>query len=154
MRLLFDAEANNLLEEATNVWCIVAKDLDNGKMYYFTPNDLDLGLIFLSQAKVLVGHNIIGYDLPLFEKLHNFKYDGAIVDTLIWSRLFNPDRVNPRGYNGRAPHSVEAWGTLFGHKKPEHEDWSKYSKEMLFRCEQDVLITEKIYHHLLKEKEE
>ncbi|MGJ8839522.1 hypothetical protein AB9H28_24425, partial [Salmonella enterica subsp. enterica serovar Kentucky] len=38
------------------------------------------------------------------------------------------------------PHSIEAWGYRLGRGKPEHEDWSQFSPEMLHRCSEDVEI--------------
>jgi len=152
MRLVFDMESNNLLDNVEHCWCIVAKDIDTDKMYYFKPEDIQHGLLFLQSSDTLIGHNIIKFDLPVFKKLHNFEYTGELIDTLVVSRLLNPDRPKPEGYIGKAPHSVEAWGVRFGHKKPEHEDWSKFTEEMLYRCEQDVLITEKIFYALEEEK--
>ena len=151
MRLVFDMEADNLLYRVTRMWCIVAKDIDTGEIYRWTPDALEAGLSFLSKAEVLIGHNIIGYDLPVFQKLHNFTYFGELFDTLVVSRLQYPDRPRPANYVGKAVHSVEAWGMRFGLPKPPHEDWSQFSEEMLHRCEQDVLITERIYKYLLEE---
>ena len=70
MRLLFDIEANGLLQDATKVWCLVIHDLDTGKVSAYDPFTLDAGLQHLGEADVLVGHNIIDYDLRLFEELH------------------------------------------------------------------------------------
>ena len=155
MRLVFDAEADNLLEDASRVWCIVAKDIDvkdEEAIYYFQPNEIEAGLEFLSEAEELIGHHIIGYDLPLFEKLYDFKYGGNITDTLIISRLQYPDRPLPKGYVGKATHSVEAWGHRLGFHKPEHDDWSQYSPEMLHRCKEDAVGTEMILNALIEER--
>lgn len=152
MRLLFDCETDGLLEQVTRMWCVVAKDIDTGLMYYFRPDDLVIALEFLSRAEVLIGHNIIKYDLPVFRKLHTFEYAGELIDTLVVSRLQYPDRPNPKNYVGNAPHSVEAWGHRLGFHKPEHDDWSRFSPEMLHRCKEDVLGTEKIYRYLLEER--
>ena len=153
MRLVFDCETDGLLEEVTRMWCIVSKDIDTGLMYYFRPDDMCLALEFLSRADVLIGHNIIKYDIAVFKKLHTFNFTGELIDTLVVSRLQWPDRPNPKGYVGKASHSVEAYGVRFGQKKPEHEDWSQFSPKMLHRCKEDVLITEKIYNYLLEERE-
>ena len=84
----------------------------------------------------------LGYDLPLTK----------IVDTLVLSQLLLPELKVPEGWVGKPkPHSVEAWGMRFRKHKPEHEDWSRFSPEMLFRCEQDVLIQEMILDYLEKE---
>lgn len=48
-------------------------------------------------------------------------------------------------------HSVEAWGVRFGIKKPEHEDWSQYSEEMLHRCTEDVKIQTQLYLKCISE---
>src|SRR5690606_31604826 len=53
--------------------------------------------------------------------------------------------------NKKAPHSVEAWGYRVGRGKPEHNEWGKFSEEMLHRCSEDVEIQELIYKALLKE---
>lgn len=152
MRLVADIEANNLLPIVTTVWCIVAKDIDTGEVFKYKPNEIEEGIDKIYGADTLIMHNGIGYDLPLLKKLHNRVYTGDIVDTLVMSRLLYPDRPLPKGYVGRSPHSVEAWGYRVGRGKPEHNDWSRYSSAMLYRCEQDVEITEMIFYELEKEK--
>ena len=42
---------------------------------------------------------------------------------------------------------------MFGVPKPKHEDWSKFSPEMLHRCREDVKINVLVYEALLKELE-
>lgn len=153
MRLVFDMESDNLLEKVTRMWCMVAKDVDTGLMYYFRPDDLALGLELLGRADTLIGHNIIGYDLPVFKKLHGFEFDGELVDTLVVSRLQYPDRPKPKNYVGKAPHSIEAWGHRLGRGKPEHNDWSRFTPEMLHRCKEDVEITHLVYEYLLRERD-
>ena len=155
MRLVADMESDGLLDQVTQSWCIVAKDIDekyDEAIYYFQPDQIEAGLEFLSEAETLIMHNGIGYDLPVFKKLYDFEYTGELIDTLVVSRLQYPDRPKPEGYTGKATHSVEAWGYRFGHMKPSHEDWSRYTPEMLHRCKEDVLITEKILYALEKER--
>lgn len=95
-------------------------------------------------------HNGVEYDIPLLKKVLGYEYKGKIVDTLIMSRLQRPHRAMPFGCTA-GPHSVEAWGLRFGIPKPEHEDWSQFSPEMLHRCEQDVEIQWRILVSLLEE---
>ena len=85
--IVFDIETDDL--DASRVWCIVAKEVD-GEVYKFGPNEIEDALNFLLQADALIGHNIIGFDLPVLKKLHNFNYTGKIIDTLVMSRLYNP----------------------------------------------------------------
>jgi DNA polymerase-1 len=147
-----DLEANGLLPEATVVWCGVFKNIKTNEVTRFEPTQIRQMLRFMDTIDVLIMHNGLGYDWPLLKKLHNYEYTGKKVDTLIMSRLQSPNRPRPWGLKGKAgPHSVEAWGYRFGRAKPEHEDWSQYSPEMLHRCSEDVEIQHLIYKFLIDE---
>ena len=140
MKIIFDIETDDL--NATKVWCIVAKEVD-GKSYRFTPDEIEDGIKLLEQADTLIGHNIIGFDLPVLEKLYNFKYEGKIIDTLVMSRLYNPVRENG--------HSLKTWGYRLGVPKQEQPEFNNYSPVMLNYCEQDVILNEAVYKYLLDE---
>lgn len=108
----------------------------------------------MDSCPTLVGHNVLGYDFPVLEKLYGYKYHGNIIDTIVWSRMLKPKRLTP--YNcpiKNRPHSVEVWGYRVGRGKPAHSDWSQFSPAMLIRCEEDVEIQHLIYNELLKEME-
>lgn len=157
MRLVFDLESDGLYQEATQVWCICGKDIDTNEHYSVDVLQHDIhdylhsSECFLSMANVIIGHNIINYDLPVLKKLYGFVPGGELIDTLIVSRLLNPDRLPVKGVKGA--HGLEAWGVRFGRQKPEHEDWSQYSPEMLHRCQEDVEINVLTYHELMKERD-
>ena len=151
MRLVFDLEANGLYDNADKIWCIVAKDIGTDYMYSFDNSscskDIELGIGTLEEADEIIGHNIIDYDLRLIKKLYpSFKPRGKVFDTMILSQLLNPDRIGG--------HSLGRYGEDLGHKKPEHEDWSVFSPEMLHRCTEDVHINHKVYNLLIKESYE
>lgn len=149
---VFDLEANGFLTEASTVHCGVFKELGSLLVFKFTPDKIRDMLAFMDTCDVLIGHNIIGYDFPLLEKLYKYSFKGSKVDTLIMSRLLNPKRLSPPHCpNKKAPHSVEAWGYRVGRGKPEHTDWENFSPEMLHRCSEDVFIQEEIYTALLQE---
>jgi DNA polymerase-1 len=152
MRVVFDVEANGLYE-ATKTWCIAAKDIDTGSTYFFGPDRISDGVAFLGSCRTLIGHNIIDFDIPHLSRLHNLDTSGVeLVDTLVLSRLFWPDRVQAQGYTGKGgPHSLESWGYRVGRWKPEHNDWSQYSEEMKVRCQEDVEINVLTYFELMKE---
>jgi len=146
MRLVFDLEANDLYEGATVIHCIVLKDisLSKSKSFGFHGKHLVDGLALLEEADELIGHNIIDYDLRLIKKLYpDFKPKGLILDTYLLSSLLNPDR--------KGGHSLGQYGEELGIKKPEHEDWSQFSPEMLHRCTEDVHINHKVYDKLMTE---
>ena len=142
--IVFDIEANGL--QPDKIWCIVAKPL--GKpVVSFGPNAIDEGITFLQSADVLIGHNILGFDIPVINKLHGVDLSKKVIkDTLVMSRLFNPVRENG--------HSLKTWGYIVGFPKNEQpEDWDGFSDEMLKYCQQDVILNEKVYQRLLKEGE-
>ena len=141
---VFDTESNGLLEEADTIHCAVTKD-NKGIAHSLTGEYIPKLLEVLDKSDVIVAHNLISHDLPLLEKLYGYKHKGRVLDTLVLSRLLNPERV------GR--HGLGAWGERFGIPKPEHEDWSVFSPEMLYRCQQDVEINYKVSYHLLEEAE-
>ena len=89
MKWLFDLESDGLLAEATKLHCAVAKNLDTGEIVSFTPHTgFDGFLNLLEQTTLLVGHNLIGFDLPLIQKLYpGFQYSAVVRDTLVMARL-------------------------------------------------------------------
>lgn len=156
-RLVFDIETNGLLPEVSTLHVCCTRDLDTGDEWYST-NPLEI-ISHLSKATHLIGHNIIDYDLPVLDKLLNWKPDihVQITDTVILSRLGNPDRTMPSNVpkgSKFGSHSLAAWGYRVGRGKVDHEDWTTYSNEMLHRCQEDVRITELVYKQLLPVIEE
>ncbi len=145
MELVFDIEANGLFFEADTIWCIVAID-ENDKVYSFKPDKIKEGIEFLQSADKLIGHNIIGYDIPVIKKLYNIDLHktSKVLDTLVLSRISNPVR--------EGGHSIEKWGyRLGGVQKQQHDDWSQFSEEMLSRCIKDVKINKTLFNYLKKE---
>lgn len=98
---------------------------------------------FLETVDFLVGHNFIDYDLEVMRRILEYTYTQEVFDSFIVSQMTCPDRV---GGHGLGP-----WGERFGIPKPIHEDWSKFSDDMLHRCSVDVDINEKVYYKLLEE---
>lgn len=141
-RCVYDLESNGLLYDATVIWCICIKDLYTKEMFKFPPDRIKEGLALLSTYDLIIGHNICGYDIPLILKLYPyFVYKGAR-DTLCMSKLFNPER--------NTGHGLESYGIQFNRYKPEHEDWTQYSEEMLHRCSEDVEINCLTYDYLVE----
>ena len=142
MDLVFDIETDGL--DATKVWCLVAQDVETREVYKFTPDNLDEGYKFLTTATRLIGHNIIGFDIPLVEKFAGIDLSTKeVIDTLVLSRLFNPTRDGG--------HSLATWGYKLGYPKIEFEDYYNYSEEMLTYCVRDVELNTKVFEELRKE---
>jgi len=150
---VFDTEANNLYPAVDRIHCGVFSSLDRKEIDKFPPSHMPEMIEFMDSCDVLIGHNVIGYDFPMMKKVLGYEYKGKVVDTLLMSRLLNPNRrIPPHATNqGAGPHSIYAWGVRVGVDKPEHDDWENYSDEMLHRCTEDAEINRLTYHELMKE---
>ena len=94
---IFDIETNGLNEKLTRVHCMVIYDIDTNQYHKYDPDQVPDGLAHLSHFDVLIGHNIISFDIPALDKIFKWKpKEGHVVrDTLIMSRLIYPD-MQPR----------------------------------------------------------
>lgn len=157
----FDIEANNLYEGVTSVWCLWVFDILSGEKWGFRPHEVEQGIKHLAKADILVGHNIIDYDLPALKKLYpeTVKYQFKVLDTLCLSRYLKPDRIgdspeypvgDPR--HGPRGHGLKQWGEFLGELKGEYGDqeeaWDAFTEDMFVYCEQDVNVTSKLYLYL------
>jgi len=137
-RLAIDIETDGL--DSTVIWCAVTKDIDTREVKVWkSANELRQ---YISSQDLLIGHNIIKFDLPVLKKLWNLNTDSnPLRDTLIMSRLLNP--VIEKG------HSLDAWGVRLGLKKGDFSDFDKgLSEDMVDYCIQDVEITHALFTHL------
>jgi|TARA_R110002096_G_scaffold235399_3_gene425681 DNA polymerase I-like protein with 3'-5' exonuclease and polymerase domains len=96
---------------------------------------------WLNQHEEIIGHNFIDFDSVQLNKFLGISFDGIkIVDTLILSRLYNPQL--------EGGHSLRAWGDRLNFPKGEHSDFNSFSPEMEQYCIQDLKVTQKLYNIL------
>ena len=145
MKCILDIETNGLLDEATNVHCIVAYDIDGKKPYVFKGDECRVRFPnFARNVSQFIMHNGLSFDAPMLNKLCGTEIkDDSILDTLILSQLFNPMRDGG--------HSLESWGERFEFPKGSIENFDYYTEDMLEYCKQDVNITYKLYNYLKEE---
>ena len=171
--LVFDLETNGLLKNATRIHCATIYWVEddrtetyNDEKYSEDSKELPMGnhslttaINHLTVADTVVGHNILGFDLPLIKRLYPFfEYPPIVVDTLLLSRLYHPNLLDidkkqewkdmPTKLYGS--HSLKAYGYRLGlHKGDfgEDTDWKEWSQEMQDYCVQDVKVTEKLCDH-------
>ena len=175
--IVFDLETNGLLNDATRIHCLALHWCDDNRTESFNdepygPPDaikedapmagnyaIHTGVQWLETADILVGHNIIGFDLPIIKKLYPwFEPRGTVIDTLLLSRLYHPNLLDidknhnwkhmPLQLYGR--HSLEAYGYRLNEYKgnfAKTTDWKKWSQEMQDYCIQDVVVTNKLCQH-------
>ena len=141
MRAIVDIETDSL--DATKVHCIVAKDVDSGRVYPFPPDMIHGFRDWSRGVKQFIMHNGLSFDAPVCNRLlgTNIK-PSQIVDTLVLSQLFNPIREG---------HSLKAWGDRLGFPKGDVETFEVYTPDMLEYCKQDVNITHKLFQILQSE---
>lgn len=177
MILIFDSEADSLLDTVTKMHCSVFSNYESGKVVEFTDGQKMKSALEKTAKQgdlTLVGHNILGYDLPLFEKLFEMPCTvqpdtlmGApvqFIDTLVLSRELWPDRPLPAGcpetvynpvtnrHDKIGSHSLLAWTYRVSGTKPQISDWRDQPLEVyLERCRADVDTTTKVFRYLMKE---
>lgn len=151
-----DIEGNNLLYKVTQMHCgvVIHPFLLEERIY--VPSDTQSYLQELDRNKVVVGHNFRGFDLLVLRKLFGYVYKGFCFDTLVLSRLLNPERKQ---------HSLEAWGSQFGFPKGDYKaafkarmgkdyvdgmEWWEFNDDMLNYCIQDVRLNSVLFLYLIK----
>jgi len=174
LEITLDIESTGLLDESSlqypeyklkenyKVHCIVCQDINTKEVYKFHGDKLNEIKEFLKSVTKIIGHNLIGFDLPVLQLYFGIDYsvypdtllgnDCEIIDTLIMSKLLNPDR------NGG--HSLKMWGKRLGFLKgsfgevddDEQDVWEEFSEEMLEYCVRDVELTTKIYFYMKQQE--
>ena len=161
--LIFDLETDGLLPDLTRIHCLSLYNSETNEIESFNDErdnkySITEGLAKLSVADTIIGHNILGFDLPCINKLYPFFTTTArTIDTLILSRLYHNRIIDidkakfkdmPSRLKGR--HSLEAYGYRLGEYKGEFSkttDWKEWSQEMEDYCIQDVVVTTKLCDH-------
>lgn len=152
MNIVFDLEADGLIDDVTQIWCATFYNMDTESYVSYTPEDIETLPEFLNglikSGVVFVCHNLMYYDREVFRKLYDIVIPlEQCQDSFIWSQMLYPDIVPVAG----SKHGLAAWGQRFGIPKPKHEDWTQYSPEMLHRNIEDVKINVMLWSKILKD---
>ena len=72
--LVFDLETDGLLNDLTKIHCLVIYDSDTDTTIVYNDQGnkepIVRGVQRLEDADVIVGHNIIGYDIPVIRRIY------------------------------------------------------------------------------------
>lgn len=171
--LVVDTETDGLLDTLTKFHSLVLRDPDTGKVFSYTDNvsgkrpRISDGIKKMADAKVLVAHNGIKFDEHVIEKFYPgtlaaFAKKGVIWrDTIVLARLIWPEikQDDFRLINGKNPNfprkligsqSLEAWGHRLGFPKTGLDvSFDRWSEELQQRCEQDTLVTVKLWQKIV-----
>ena len=135
--VFLDIEADGL--NPTKIHCVVTKRSNEAHLTHLSRRSL---IDELAKGGKVCGHNLIGYDLPVMRKLWGISVPSErVLDTLVLSRLFHPDR--------EGGHSLAVWGMHLGFPKGDHSEWDVLSDEMIEYCKRDVDVTEKLHNALM-----
>jgi len=140
---VFDIETDGLLEDMTKIHVLAWTGKD-GEVHH--TNSYDAMRLLFEHSDVLVGHNIIRFDIPAVEKILGIKIKARLIDTLALSWYLNHDRPK---------HGLEGYGEDYGVPKPVIEDWDSLTyEEYAHRCTEDVKINTRLYRDLMIKMDE
>ena len=161
--MIFDLETDGFLARCTAIHCLSVYDTDKEQLLTYNDEGGDKepivrGIQLLADAEEICGHNIIGFDIPVVKKFYPWFESKFSVDTLLLSRLYHPNMMEldkkhkwrnmPLQLYGR--HSLESYGYRLGEYKGDFGktcDWKCWSQDMQDYCEQDVIVTNKLWKH-------
>lgn len=123
---VFDAEFDGL-----NPTKIHVLSYEEGGDVFSLTNDEEIREWLVAQT-VLIGHNIVCFDIPHLERLLDIKITARLIDTLWLSWYLEPTRQI---------HGLDSYGKDAGIPKPVVTDWSEQPLEVYVnRCSEDVRI--------------
>ena len=132
---VFDIETDGL--NSTKIHVVSWLD-NNGNVQH--THDYEAMRIFFTEAKELVGHNIIRFDIPAVENVLGIKVTARLIDTLPLSWYV---------HHQRNKHGLEGYGEEYGVPKPKIDDWQSLTKEeYAHRCNEDVKINARLWRDL------
>lgn len=156
MKIVIDIETTS---DHRTIHCAVTVNVGTGERKLWNRAD---GLReYLEGASLIIGHNIIAFDIPILNKLWRTRIPlEKCHDTLIVSRLHAPDRLGG--------HSLAAWGTEMKLPKIDYSmAWEEVTgrpmkyplecydnpvfPELFEYCQRDVEVNVLLYKRLEKE---
>lgn len=144
----------NAINHPDKIWLVGGKLLGKDEVYKFENIHTDLvarkaATEWHHSLDKMVGHNYIGYDLPILNKWLDTPLDPRkVLDTLIVSRTVDYDLPIPIG--GDTAHSLKSWGIRLGVHKGDFKDFENFSQLMIDYWEGDLDTTESLFSHFVK----
>lgn len=173
--LIYDIETNGLLDELDRVHTLHILDNETGQAFRFNegffhdgtpaPRDGSIadGLIMLSKADHICGHNVISFDNPAITKVYpwfKLRPDCIVEDTMVWARLIWPHikQIDTAWMKkGKLPadfakeklfgtHKLKAWGIRLEVLKADYDgEWDHFTQEMEEYAAQDPVTTKALW---------
>ena len=167
--LFFDIETNAIedwsnLSDLHTVHCLSIYDPTTPKMITYHGAGIQNGLQELAKADRIVGHNVIGFDLPALSKMYGFHPPLIrVLDTMVMAKCIVADVRNDdflrKNYDKSlvGSHSLKAWGLRLNKLTKlsygeEDGAFDSYNDEMRKYCERDTIVTQILYDYLMSGK--
>jgi hypothetical protein len=164
--LFFDIETNAIedwsnLSDLKTVHCLSIYDPTTPKMITYHGAGIKNGLMELAKAERIVGHNVIGFDLPALSKMYNFHPPLVkVLDTMVMARCIVPDVRNDdflrKNFDKSlvGSHSLKAWGLRLNKLTKltygeEDGAFDSYNEDMRKYCERDTIVTQILFDYLM-----
>jgi DNA polymerase I-like protein with 3'-5' exonuclease and polymerase domains len=164
--LFFDIETNAIedwsnLSDLHTVHCLSIYDPTTPKMITYHGAGIQNGLQELAKAERIVGHNVIGFDLPALSKMYGFHPPLIrVLDTMVMAKCIVADVRNDdflrKNFDKSliGSHSLKAWGNRLDKLTKlaygeEDGAFDSYNDEMRQYCERDVLVTQILFDYLM-----
>ena len=164
--LFFDIETNAIedwsnLSDLHTVHCLSIYDPTIPKMITYHGAGIQNGLQELAKADRIVGHNVIGFDLPALSKMYNFHPPLIkVLDTMVMAKCIVADVRNDDFLRNKfdksliGSHSLKAWGLRLSKLTKlsygeEDGAFDSYNDEMRKYCERDTIVTQILYDYLM-----
>ena len=164
--LFFDIETNAIedwsnLSDLKTVHCLSIYDPTTPKMITYHGAGIKNGLMELAKAERIVGHNVIGFDLPALSKMYSFHPPLVkVLDTMVMARCIVPDVRNDDFLRNNfdkslvGSHSLKAWGLRLNNLTKltygeEDGAFDSYNEDMRKYCERDTIVTQILFDYLM-----
>lgn len=141
---VIDIETNR---DWDHIWCVGVCIENQEPQLAFNVDELHR---MLCGVQRVVGHNIIGFDLPILRGVWGFNWNLAVHDTLVIGRLLDPAIEPITNASGvHRGHSLKAWSVRAGDEIKDDFDPANfdlgYTEEMGSYCLQDTKATWSVY---------
>ena len=164
--LFFDVETNAIedwsnLSDLHTVHCLSIYDPTTPKMITYHGAGIPNGLQELAKADRIVGHNVIGFDLPALSKMYGFHPPLIrVLDTMVMAKCIVADVRNDDFLRNKfdksliGSHSLKAWGLRLSKLTKlsygeEDGAFDSYNDEMRKYCERDTIVTQILFDYLM-----
>jgi DNA polymerase I len=164
--LFFDIETNAIedwsnLSDLHTVHCLSIYDPTTPKMITYHGAGIQNGLQELAKAERIVGHNVIGFDLPALSKMYGFHPPLIrVLDTMVMAKCIVADVRNDDFLRNKfdksliGSHSLKAWGLRLNKLTKlsygeEDGAFDSYNDEMRKYCERDTIVTQILFDYLM-----